>query len=57
MAEQALASAGRSSPLGVETGQVALTGSGRGRGTVDRVGQAARLNLDPPSILVGSVGL
>src|SRR3954469_2321638 len=42
MAEYSLAGAGRSSPLGVETGEVALTRSGRGRGAVDRVGQAAR---------------
>src|SRR3954471_12071058 len=42
VAEQSLAGAGRSSPLGVETGEVALTWSGRGRGAVDRVGQAAR---------------
>jgi hypothetical protein len=39
--EQSLAAAERSTSLGVETGEVALTGSFRGPGAVDRVGEAA----------------
>ena len=41
MAEQSLSGAGRSGPLGVETGEVALDRSSRGHGAVNGVGQAA----------------